>query len=333
MAGWGARQQLSQPEPQRGPSFYFPDFFLRDLHPWFVHEHTREFTIEELISLIGNAIPAPSSQKLQWETSGKDIFSETFHHLQLQFQAGILDKAVPYIFETAKSKMDQPLLGHMLLTLLQKAQLHPIHPYGFWDSKEGMVGGTPEALFRVEKTPSCYRLSTVACAGTAPVERAQLMLQDPKELHEHELVVKGISQSLNSFGKIIPGKCYVLSLPALAHLVTPITVDMPSNVPFDKIVEAMHPTPALGAFPKIPGIIWLKDYQTKVSRGRFGAPAGYYIPAKEEGGCYVAIRNVQWHGSEMKIGAGCGVVSQSQLEKEWAEIQLKLGSIKGLLQL
>ncbi|HEY4831978.1 MAG TPA: chorismate-binding protein, partial [Waddliaceae bacterium] len=99
---------------------------------------------------------------------------------------------------------------------------------------------------------------------------------------------------------------------------------------FIEVVEMLHPTPALGAFPRILGKTWLMDYQTKMNRGRYGAPVGYYYPSKEEGECFVAIRNVQWVGPEAQIGAGCGIVAQSVFEQEWDEIQLKIQSIKSM---
>ena len=92
----------------------------------------------------------------------------------------------------------------------------------------------------------------------------------------------------------------------------------------------MHPTPALGAFPRRPGMEWLKEYQQKIDRRRFGAPVGYAIE-DAQAKCYVAIRNVQWTKNQMLLAAGCGIVATSQYDAEWAEIKLKLQAIKEML--
>jgi menaquinone-specific isochorismate synthase len=42
---------------------------------------------------------------------------------------------------------------------------------------------------------------------------------------------------------------------------------------------------------------------------------------------------MQWDEKEIHIGAGCGLVAESQCTREWAEIKLKLQAIKEMLAL
>ena len=93
---------------------------------------------------------------------------------------------------------------------------------------------------------------------------------------------------------------------------------------FNNYVKKLHPTPALGAFPKKAGAEWLLGYQKKVDRKSYGAPFGYYHPPSQKVTCIVAIRQIQWGNRKIRIGAGCGVIAQSSLEKEWQEILLKI---------
>ena len=322
---------MSHPEASHAALFYFPDFFLKNTKPWFVHEHSRVMPIQELVDLLGAHTAPPKS--IQWQVTGEDVFSNSFQQLAEKFRSGELLKAVPYIFETARGKVDKPWLRQMLRSVLVKARIFPIHPYGFWNDTEGMLGGTPETLFKIDKEGKRLKFTTAACAGTSTKEQGELLLHDPKELHEHELVIKGMQESLQPFGTITREKSKVLSLSSLCHLVTPLSVDLKENAPFIKFVEALHPTPALGAFPRLQGHQWLQNYQIKLDRGRYGAPVGCSFPSKEEGRCYVAIRNLQWNEPEIRIGAGCGVVQQSRYEKEWKEIQLKTQSIKCLFEI
>jgi menaquinone-specific isochorismate synthase len=329
LIGWGKRYWLDHPEQADLPAFYFPDFFLTDKKPWFVHEYFKELSCEELLGILDSFKRVEIN--LHWQMAEKDIFYQAFKNLQYKFRIGELYKAVPYVFEKSERKIEPLEIGQLVRNVLKSACINPIYPYGFWDSNQGMVGGTPELLFKIEKKERGATITTLACAGTAPKEQQKSLLKDPKQLHEHKLVIKGIEESLKPLGKVLKGKLQVLSLPSLSHLTTLITLETAKNFSFIEIVKMLHPTPALGAFPKIIGKIWLDNYQTKIDRRRFGAPVGYYYPSKKEGECFVAIRNIQWEKAEIKIGAGCGVVPQSFVDQEWAEIQLKIQSIKRMI--
>ena len=99
----------------------------------------------------------------------------------------------------------------------------------------------------------------------------------------------------------------------------PIEVILEQPIDFKAATTALHPTPALGAFPKEAGFTWLENYNQQMPRGRYGAPVGCLL--NNQATCIVAIRNVQWKGSQAKIGAGCGIVKESVLENEWNEIR------------
>jgi menaquinone-specific isochorismate synthase len=108
-------------------------------------------------------------------------------------------------------------------------------------------------------------------------------------------------------------------------------VKLQQAVTTDQVTQLIHPTPALGAYPRVEGMKWLREFDREMPRERFGAPVGY--TRKGESTCYVAIRNVQWKDFQLKLGAGCGIVPASQFESEWNEILLKLKSIKNILAL
>lgn len=229
--------------------------------------------------------------------------------------------------------MGQDQLRSSLLSLLQYAKSQPVHSYGFWENGHGMLGATPELLFSLGEIKR-HTLITMACAGTRGL-RSQpgSFMDDPKEVHEHQLVVDGIMESLAPFGKVTIGSMRVLHLPKLSHLLTPIEVELKQDADFNAIVKALHPTPALGAFPRKEGLEWLKSYQKQIDRKRYGAPVGYTRGNTNEAGCYVAIRNAQWNPEEIVIGAGCGVVKESLLDREWDEVKLKIQAIKEMLSL
>jgi menaquinone-specific isochorismate synthase len=209
-------------------------------------------------------------------------------------------------------------------------QRHPGHLYGTWNAQEGILGVTPETLFAVKKELDTWTLKSHALAGTAPTGESCL---SPKLIHEHQVVVDGITQALSRLGKPQIGPLQTLDLPHLRHLMTPIEMQLTNRPAFEQIVQALHPTPALGAHPIESGRRWLLDYQKHFDRLRFGAPVGYFDPTTQNSRCFVAIRNVQWQPHRMLLGAGCGIVADSDPESEWNEILLKLKAIKAMLNL
>ena len=47
----------------------------------------------------------------------------------------------------------------------------------------------------------------------------------------------------------------------------------------------------------------------------------------------VALRQVQWDKTCVRLGAGGGIVLESHEETEWQEILAKIESVKGLLKI
>lgn len=342
LVGYGKRTWLAHPSPSSQPHFYSPDFFLTSSQPWFTHEFSREFDITALSQLLSPNIVQPSAKlKLHWIPPDRTRFQEAFTDLQRRFAVRELLKAVPYCFEKSTQQVSPEILVRSLVSLLNKTVARPMHLYGCWEQGRGILGGSPEILFSLENET----LKTMACAGTRRIndkgnsidQEMSSLLADPKERHEHQLVIDGIAESLAAFGKILQAQTTVLQFPGLLHLVTPIRlkladIESSATSQFDAFVRALHPTPALGAFPKQAGWLWLKDYQTIMDRQRYGAPFGCL---REDGtaACFVAIRNMQWDEQRIMLGAGCGIVPESHPDKEWQEIHAKLHSIKTILGL
>ena len=322
LIGWGDRTWSQTPLRGDAPDFYFPDFFLKIGMPWFTHKYWMEISIDQLKKLPEKSLPT-----IDWKMFQQPFFESKFAELKQSFQSEKLEKAVPYLFETTKSRMSKDQLERSLSSLLNHISQYPAYIYGLWNDEEGFLGATPEILFENDENA---KLQTVACAGTYKSEEKNFEVDD-KLLSEHGIVVKGIQSSLHSFGNIEVKPIQSIKFAALSHLVTPIEVTLNEPLNFIDLVKALHPTPALGAYPKKPGMLWLEQYQMGVPRGRYGAPAGFYF--KDHAKCVVAIRNVQWNREGMSIGAGCGVVPGSSLNLELEEIKLKLKAIKELLKL
>ena len=201
-----------------------------------------------------------------------------------------------------------------------------------WNATSGILGITPELLFsHSQQEPQ--NVKTMALAGTCHPAQLQEFLKSRKERQEHQLVVQGICESLETLGSVHIGELQLLQLPKLMHMMTPIEVNLNHHFHFDALVHRLHPTPALGTFPFEIGKKWLEDFQKHTPRQYYGAPFGFKNPCSGISSCFVGIRNVQWNNLGMRIGAGCGVVKQSIFEKEWQEIQFKIRAIRDQIYL
>lgn len=326
LIGWGSRHWTESCNVAVVPTFYFPDFFLKNKSPYFVHQYWKIINKAELLTALNQAKSIQPS--CQWHCDHTHHFHEAFHDIQSKIEDKQIQKAVPYVFFISASQVNEQNIVHMLKSLLGYAQKTSATLYGFWDHSEGILGATPELLFDLKQP---HLLETVACAGTFPADSNATPEPDTKLMEEHQLVVQGILEELAPFGETIAKPCTTLKLPHLSHLLTPISLQLKRSFDFDKIVKALHPTPSLGGYPKKETMKWLCNLDRKVNRNRFGAPAGFIH--QERSSCYVAIRNIQWDREKISMGAGCGIVRESILEEEWKEIELKIRAIKGMLSI
>ncbi len=307
----------SQPEPG---DFFVSDFFGRQNPIVLRPQHTRVIgndSVNQQLLMETGAVFQPD-----WQPPSFAQFELIFHQIMAKISRGELTKAVPVVFETATQVPDRDQIWYSFMNLLKMpAQLTP---YGFWALDRGLLGATPEMLLRQE---SETEFQTVAVAGTRSTESATSLLKSPKDLAEHQIVVEDILQRLKVFGSVKKSPVREVAFGSVFHLKTELTLTSKKPVGFFEVLKQLHPTAALGAFPRDPGLQWLSDHPSSAERGRFGAPFGY-LDDRGLGSAWVAIRSLEWQGNGSRIGSGCGVVAASQLEAEWAELQLKRTTVK-----
>lgn len=321
--GSGPLERRATRFPDR-PACYAPDFFLDDPEPWMHPAVWREVSRDELRAhLPASRIPP----RVAWTAPDRGAYARVFGSLARAIARGPLTKAVPVVVERGRSATDESPVAGLLAALLDAPDSGLI--YGWWSGAEGIVGASPEILFRRLVDG---RVETAAIAGTYPAERGARLADDPKEVAEHRSVVDDITAALTPLGRLVSGPRELLCLPHLAHLKTELLLDPARPLAFDDLVRALHPTAALGVAPREPGGELLRRLDAGVRRDRLGAPFGVAWP-DGRATCLVAIRNVQWRGRELALGAGGGVMAPSRLGAEWEELRLKREAVKRMLGL
>ena len=314
---------ISSERPGRG--FFCPDFFLKMQKPWLYPKKIYVVNRTELESWFNRTVVAGGIRQergLQ-SCSNPPSFTE-FHRVFADFQQrmkrGELKKAVPVFFEKVKGTIPVSLLLQTLLNTTSRIRSEGFL-YGIWGQGFGLLGFTPEKLFSF----SGKRLSLMALAGTAPCPGPSL-LRDEKELREHDLVVQGLRESFtNTSWKT--SSVTEKKFGSLKHLCLNMEGTLREPADFSLLCRRLHPTPALGGFPKQTALQWLKTHPGQKNRGHFGAPFGFF-DGKGNGFCLIALRGLEWNFQDLKWGAGCGLVEGSALQKEWRELFLKRRQIR-----
>lgn len=268
-----------------------------------------------------------SEVNVSWKEPDRAEYERAFARIQNLIQQGQIDKAVPMVFATAQGAPTEAQKLRWILSLLDVPT--SLHVYGFWDGSLGVLGATPELLFDLEG----LELRTMALAGTLAREdgSAVELLRSAKDQKEHRYVVDDLRDELSRLGSPVRvGETRVKELPSLLHLQTELSVTLSETPDWATLIQRLHPTPALGVFPRRYGWRWMSELPGQANRGFFGAPLTIHL-GQGRVRSLVAIRNIQWQGSQLQLGSGGGVVKESQLEAEWNELFRKRQAVLRLL--
>jgi salicylate biosynthesis isochorismate synthase len=189
------------------------------------------------------------------------------------------------------------------------------------------VGSTPESFCSLEGS----RLYTEALAGSARPDEARELLRRSKDLREHEWVVDHIASALREISETVevPDAPGVRVLATVAHLHTPISARLLPGVGLAEVVEALHPTPAVGGVPSAAAVRFLGEHE-KLDRGLYAGLVGLVGPSRAE--LAVALRCARIADGFARLFLGAGIVEGSSAESEWMETQLKARALLDALE-
>ena len=316
LVGSGPFRVSDQPEEKRWSLFHPPFFFsfqkaLKDY--WYIPSTVEFFSKKQMLTFLGPYKESKNISSWQWEKPCYSEFQDFFSLVMKQIGEGKLQKVVPAFFEKANHTLASQDIGHLVYLLVSRS-LGGI-AYAWWSGEKAIIGSTPEYLFRKED----LYVQTMALAGTAAGSQHKLQ-GDSKEKWEHELVVEEIKKLLTDLGEYRFSDTYTYSVGGLSHLRTDFKLKLDKEISFEKLCDALHPTPALGGSPKEKALKLLAEFHSNSDlRNSFGAPLG--VVKQEKAFCVVAIRNIQFIKGKAYLGSGCGLVKESVMEREWDELK------------
>lgn len=316
---------IFQPSSREHGSLGLCPFWQQGLD-FFEFSEQRVLAVQELHRDLEALMGPLKVQAGQFKAPDRGQLETSFQATQGRIQRGEIEKAVVIGTKSSNWIPSVPERASMMMKALQAPA--KTFPYGYWNSEGGAIGVTPEILFQ--------RLGdevlTMALAGSCPKEEVSQrapLLKDPKELREHQMVVKDISERLRQQGWLVVKDTEVMELPTLLHLKTEIEVKQCKKND-EELVQLLHPTAAMAQFPRNYGLQWMKDLPYQKDRGLHGG-AVWFRFGKQEGLdrsiALVSIRSLFWDKEKSWMTAGCGIVTESQEEREWNEMLAKLSSI------
>ncbi len=193
-------------------------------------------------------------------------------------------------------------------------------------SAGGFFGAPPERLVSLRgQTVETEALAGSIGRGDTHEEDGELaaqLAQSEKVREEHDLVAETIRDGLEPLASsVVVADRRLKRLSNIQHLQTSISADLNGDEHVLSVVEALHPTPAVGGLPPDEAKRTIRETET-FDRGWYASPVGWF-DADGDGEFAVGIRSGVATDSRVTLFAGNGIVADSDPDDEWEEVQLK----------
>ncbi len=200
------------------------------------------------------------------------------------------------------------------------------------------ISTSPEAAFMGASPELLYRrmgedFFTEALAGTRPrgVDEKDSqnlsfdLLNSEKEFREHAMVQEVIERSLNDLCRSWDNTASrkIVKVSQSQHLRSSFAGKLKPEATDALVLDSLHPTPAVGAYPR-EGFMDILGRYEQFSRGWYAGPIGWLSAQCAE--FSVALRCGLLNSKSLYLYAGAGIVQGSIPEQEWLETENKLGS-------
>ncbi|HEX2729345.1 MAG TPA: isochorismate synthase [Rubrobacteraceae bacterium] len=279
-------------------------------------------TLEEPL-YVGNSLTAPVSR---CDNPNREGWRENIASALEAFAAGSMDKVV--LARRAEFEFENDLDAVKMVMGLRAATPGCFHFLVEPEEGATFVGASPERLFRRE----ARRIVSEAVAGTRPrgvseaddEELREELLGSVKDQAEHSYVRISIGETLGPLCEEleIEDRASEMKLARGRHLVSKVRGTLRESVTDTEILAALHPTPAVGGYPKGVALEEIRNLEP-FDRGWYAGPIGWIGADASE--FAVGIRSGLARGNTLALYSGAGIVAGSTPDGEWAEIEQKIG--------
>ncbi|WP_102345200.1 isochorismate synthase [Bacillus sp. Marseille-P3661] len=284
--------------------------------------------VEEQNQLLNNSTSGYSGGLGQTFTKIKEVSKEQWivsvDKVARQIRQHEIEKVV--LAREIRIESDLSFLAEDILNRL-RAEQPTSYIFALESGEDCFIGASPERLVKKEGTEvlsTCLAGSIARGKTTAEDDvLGNLLLNDEKNLHEHNVVVRAITTAFKQCCEqiSIPEKPVLYKVRDIQHLYTPVVGKIKDNVSLLTLVQKLHPTPALGGYPQQEALQKIREVEA-LDRGLYAGPIGW-LDTNGNGEFAVAIRSGLLQGKEASLFAGCGIVGDSDPSSEYRETQIK----------
>ena len=279
----------------------------------------------------GSLLPTPVLRKESPDLQG---WRENIGRVLSAFSEGRLGKVV--LARRTEFGFDRDLDPTLLLESLKAATPGCFHFYAEPEDGTAFLGASPERLFRRDGR----LVETEAIAGTRPRGASPAddeglrddLLHSAKDRAEHTYVSKGIREALEPLCEDLEIEDHVseMKLARGRHLRSNVRGTLKDSVTDARLLDAMHPTPAVGGHPRSGALEQIHALEP-FDRGWYAGPVGWI--GADASDFAVGIRSGLVRGQKLALFSGAGIVAGSVPEEEWAEIEQKISDFTGMFGL
>lgn len=199
-----------------------------------------------------------------------------------------------------------------------------------------IFGSSPEAQLKINKNKALLNPIAGTFKRTGDSKRdadlALLLLNDPKENAEHNMLVDLARNDLSKHGNKVTVSKYktIHYYSHVIHMVSEIEAEINPDDAL-KIFADTFPAGTLSGAPKYKALELIDQFENQ-SRGFYGGSIGYFGLDGSINQA-ITIRSFLSKENTLYSQAGAGVVIDSIEDKELAEVDHKLGALKKAIQL
>ncbi len=189
-------------------------------------------------------------------------------------------------------------------------------------AEETWIGATPELLLHQSEN----QIQTVSLAGTKLPENEWT----EKEIAEQKFVTDFIADEFSELKNLKINGPETVQAGKFQHLKSYISAEATADYDLKKLLENIHPTPAVCGLPKEEAFDFILENEG-YDREFYAGYIGIDSPRRTKT-YFVNLRCAQLFQNQILIYVGGGITAESNPEKEWEETELKSGTIGNALR-
>jgi para-aminobenzoate synthetase / 4-amino-4-deoxychorismate lyase len=257
-----------------------------------------------------------------------DTDKDEYFRKQKKIRELLIDGEIYQLNQTFQKKFRASVSPEVLYLKLRNIQKTKYSAYLRFAGYE-ILSFSPELFLKKEGE----KLTTEPMKGTAALSASEDFLKkDTKSIAENLMIVDLLR---NDLGKIArPGTVEVEELFRIQELSTVYQMSSVISALIDReesllsIFESLFPCGSITGAPKVSAMNWIQEMEVS-PRGVYTGAIGFIEPNNNF--CFnVAIRTILHQNAQYSLGVGGGIVTDSEIEKEFEETQLKSRFVRQL---